>query len=502
MSALTEIFVGTVWMVAARWLIRAVGLISTVILARLLVPADFGVVAMAMFVVGLIEVFSETGLVYYLIRHPDPQRSHFDTVWSLRLLVGLGLGLVMVLLAPAGAAFFDQPLVQPTIQALALRPLLAGLENPGIILFRKNMMFNKDFEFLVLNKLVSFVVTVTAAVLLHNHWSLVIGIVAGGVTSTIQSYRMHPYRPRLDLSQTGAVWSYSFWILFQHILVFLNQHIDEVIVGRFKSTSAMGYYTVAADVAASPIQEIGTPLSRVLFSGIARIADQPEQLTRTMGRVLSIMAAITLAVSTGMALVARDFVPVVLGSQWLAAIPLVQILALAAGLQVLAQPVTVVLNSTGRSRQAAVLTLIRLLLLVAAMLVAARWAEIEQIALARAGVSAVTLVIALSIYARLLELRLLSVWANLLRPILASLSMAGAVVLVQALAPELPALRLLLAVAAGAASYLLALLGLWRLAGRPDGFESDVLAALARQLHRLHQRGRPDPTTKPPEPQG
>lgn len=190
MSINRSILTGAIWVVAARWGIRGIGLISTLILVRLLTPADFGVVAMAMIVVGMVEVFGETGLVLYVIRHPDPKDDHFNTVWTLRLIVGLVLAAVLFLGAEQGAIFFNEPAIEPAIQLLALRPLMLGLENPGILWFRKNMEFNRDFEFLVLNKIVAFVVTIALAYWLRNYWALVFGILTGGLAALLQSYRM------------------------------------------------------------------------------------------------------------------------------------------------------------------------------------------------------------------------------------------------------------------------------------------------------------------------
>ena len=486
MSVLRDIFSGTLWVIAARWLIRGIGLISTIFLARLLTPADFGVVAMATLAIGLLQVFGDTGMVMFIIRHPDPQRRHFDTVWTLRIIVGLVIALAMLLVAPWAAGFFHEPRITAVIRILALQPLLMGLENPGIIWFRKNMVFSKDFEFLVLNKIVSFVLTIGLALTLRNYWALVIGILIGSVTSTLQSFRMHPYRPRLDLSEVRAMWAFSFWILAQNVLGFLNARVDELIVGRIKSTTMMGYYNIAADVASSPVQEIILPLSRVLFPGIAQLAHQKEALAATFEKVVASVVIVVLSVSIGIALVAADFVAVFLGDRWLPIIPLVRILAVATGILALGQPFLILLNVTDRSRTAATLSLVRQMLLMAAMVPAAIYADLQAVALARAGATLAVLALTLAVTSGLVRMNL---W-NLLRPVLAAVAMCGGVMLVQALSPDLPWLRLVLGVATGAMTYGGTLLVLWLVAGRPAGVESDMLAALTTRLTGLCRQPR------------
>jgi O-antigen/teichoic acid export membrane protein len=346
------------------------------------------------------------------------------------------------------------------------------------------MVFSKDFEFLVLNKIVSFVVTVGLAAALGNYWALVIGILTGSITSTLQSFRMHPYRPRLDLSEVRAMWAFSFWILVQNVLGFLNTRVDELIVGRIKSTTMMGYYNIAADIASSPVQEIILPLSRVLFPGIAQLAHQKEALAATFEKVVASVVIVVLSVSVGIALVAGDFVTVFLGARWLPIIPLVQILAIATGILVLGQPFLILLNVTDRSRTAATLSLVRQMLLMAAMVPAALYSDLQAVALARTGATVVVLALTLAVTFRLVRM---NVW-NLLRPVLAAVAMCGGVILVQALSPDLPGLRLVLGVVTGAVTYGGTLVALWYVAGRPASVESDMLAMLTSRLTGLRRQ--------------
>src|ERR1043165_9830156 len=112
---------GSALMIAMRWTTRLLGLISTLILVRLLTPDDFGVVAMAMVIVGLLEVFTHTSVDLALIRDRDPSRAHYDTAWTLEILQALALAAVLVVVAPWSARFFADERVTLVIYALALR---------------------------------------------------------------------------------------------------------------------------------------------------------------------------------------------------------------------------------------------------------------------------------------------------------------------------------------------------------------------------------------------
>jgi len=488
MSPLREMFSGTLWVVAARWGIRGIGLVSTVVLARLLTPHDFGVVALAMLVVGMIEVLSDTGMVVYIIRHPDPQRSHFDTVFTMRLIVGVLLAAVIYLAAPWGAAFFSEPEIETAIRILALRPLLYGLENPGIIWFRKNMRFSKDFEFMVLNKAVTFVVTVTAAVILRNHWALVIGILAGGVIATLQSYPMHPFRPRLSLAEVRHMWGFSAWMLLVNLLEFANNKLDEIIIGRVRSTTEMGYYNVGSDVAATPVQEIVYPMTRVWIPAFAKLAHNPVALAHTYRWVISAVGILALSVSVGLALVARDFAYVVLGPTWMPAVPVIQILAIAAGMAAMTLPLTSVLGATGDPRVVVGLALVRTVLLLATMVPAAIWYGLPEVALGRAVSTAIALVVSLLVFERVVKLAPLTLIRGMVRPLVAALAMSGVVLLVQEVVPAIAFVRLVACAAAGAVTFVAALLGLWVIAGRPPSVEHDAVVLLGGYLRALRSR--------------
>lgn len=484
-SPLREIFSGTIWVVAARWGIRCIGLVNTVVLARLLTPHDFGIVALAMLVVGIIEVFGDTGLVTFIIRHPDPQRSHFDTVWTLRMMLGAALATAIFLAAPWGAAFFHEPDIEAAIQWLALRPLLFGLENPGIIWFRKNMKFSKDFEFLVLNKLVAFMVAVGGAVILGTYWALVIAILAGAVVSTLQSYRMHPYRPRLSLAEVGVVWRFSSWMLVVNLLEFINTKVDEILIGRVRSTTEMGYYNVGADVAAAPVQEVVYPMTRVWLPGFAKLTHDPAALERTFRWIISAVAIVALSISVGSALVARDFTYIVLGATWLPAVPVIQILAVAAGMAAMYMPLGSVLAAAHDPRISVALVLMRTVLLIAAILPAALWYGLSEVAMGRALATTISFLVAALVFERIVKVAPFTVIRAMLRPLLAASVMSVAVLAIQHVSPDIAAVRLLLSMAVGAASFGASLIGIWMLAGQPDSVERDALTWLAGRWRLL-----------------
>ena len=132
---------GAAWMVAMRWSIRGIGIVSVVILARLLAPDDFGILAMAMIVVGFFGILTETYMDLALIRDAGATRSHYDTAWTLGVLQGMGVAAVVILIASPASSYFNDSRVELVIQVLALGIFIQGFENIGVVAFRKELDF-------------------------------------------------------------------------------------------------------------------------------------------------------------------------------------------------------------------------------------------------------------------------------------------------------------------------------------------------------------------------
>lgn len=485
MSIQRAIVKGTAWLVAARWLVRGIGFVSTIILARLLVPADFGLVALAMMLTGLIGVLGETGLMYYLIRETNPERSHFDTVWTLQTLFGAGLMVAVLALAPLFQHWTDKPDLALTMQLLSVTLLLQGAHNPGVVWFRKNMEFGRDFLTILFPKIAGFVTTLSLAYAWRSHWALICGILASNVMFFAQSYVMHPFRPRISLARVRDVWSFSIWSLVHAIFEYLAEQIDTLILGRFKSSRAVGLYHVAYDVAGSPLVELSQPLSRVLMPAYVKIQDDAAELARVFNRVFSGLALLAFAIGAGAALVAEDAVLVILGPQWAESAPLMQILAPSCGAFALIFPLYTFLISMGRPKLAAYITIAQVILLAAVLTPLAMHYDLREVAIGRLAVVNLLLVGSLAIFARVAHLSAGTILASLWRPALAALVMSAAVASVEVATSDwLPVLRLIASIATGASAFIATVLAAWALAGRPETIERDLLAIAWRAAGR------------------
>ncbi|BAP87981.1 polysaccharide biosynthesis protein [Burkholderiales bacterium GJ-E10] len=319
---------GAAWMVLFKLLERSLGAISTLILVRLLAPKDFGIVAMATSFIAMAELLSAFGFDVALIQKQDAPEEHYHTAWTLNALMGLAITVAMVVLAKPVAAFYKEPGLFWVVLALALGPAITGCENVGVLAFRKELNFRREFRFQISRKLAGFSVVVPLAFWLHSYWALVAGTLAGKLAGTVMSYRIHPFRPRFSLASAGTLFHFSKWLLLSNFFGFLKMRASDFLIGRLQGPGMLGLYNVSAEFANLPTTELGAPINRVLLPGFARIGNDTAALSSAYINAIGFVAMIVVPAAAGIFSVANFLVPVILGAKWAGAAPLLKLLAL------------------------------------------------------------------------------------------------------------------------------------------------------------------------------
>ena len=164
---------GAGWMISLRWVSRIIGLVSVTILARLLLPEDYGLIAYAMVFLSILEELSRFSFQTVLIRDQDAPKEMYDTVWTFEVIKGLAISTILVVGAKPVAAFFNEPQVEGILYWIAIIPTLIGFGNIGIVDFQKYLELHKSFYLNVIVQFGGTIVTVILAFVLRNYWALV-----------------------------------------------------------------------------------------------------------------------------------------------------------------------------------------------------------------------------------------------------------------------------------------------------------------------------------------
>ena len=479
-----HLLIGSAWMIGARWAMRLIGLVSTMILARLLAPEDFGLIAMVMLAYGLLETISYAGVDLALMRPGSDTREHYDTAWTVQILQGCFIAALMLLASPWIASYFSEPRLVQVIYFVAPRAVIDCLQNIGVVAFRKDLDFAKEFRFTLYNKLLNFCFVVAAALWLRNYWALVLGALTASCIGVATSYVMHPYRPRLSLKRIADIWSFSQWLIIARIGSFLNRKCDGFIVGGMVGTTAMGNYHVASELATLPSNELVMPIRRAMFPSLSKMSGQPDAFREAVLSSYSAVAAMCLFVGFCLMSVAPEFVAMVLGQRWIGAVPIIKWLALYGSFSALVLLLEVPLWVSGKTNLTAAQTWIELALVAPITWFAVqRGFGVEGVAAARACIAVTMVPLMMMLTARSGSVSFLNLTSALWRPLVAALVMA----LAAAYVPTVFGSALITLIVKGSLClviYPLMLVGLWGLVGRPQGFESAALAQLKKALRR------------------
>jgi lipopolysaccharide exporter len=482
---------GTGWTVGWRAVTRGLGFVSTLVLARILVPADFGLVALAMSFSRGIDILADLGVQDALIRQPNPNRNAYDTAFTINAIRGLITATIITASAYPFAVFFGEPRLTNVVHALALAVVLDALENIGVSDFRRHMMFRREFQLTIYPRLAQVIVTIAFALVWKNYWALVAGILTARIMQTTASYIMHPYRPRLSLRGWHDIFAFSFWTWLIGMARMIRGRAVTMIVGGILNPTMLGIYTVGAEIATLPETELIAPLCRVCFASFAAANRSNVNVAETYLRIVASALIIALPASIGISSIAAPLVTLAFGAKWIEATPIIQILA-AAGVFTVIGRISLTLFSAFAYLRSLFWIAVVMSAVQCALLVPFVW--YDGIIGAAIAVALATLV-EQAIYAVIAFHRFAIRPFGLIRLCWRCLS-ASAVMIAYLLIADLgwtdgaekldsSAHQLLLTAGTGAIVYTIVLLGLWLASGRPAGPETDMLAIVRRSTARL-----------------
>lgn len=475
---------GALWMILARLSDRSLGFVSTIILVRLLAPADFGLVAMAMSVIAVCELFGQVGFDIALIQNPRTTRSHYDTAWTFSVILAVVTAITLVLLAAPAARFYGDARLALIIQALAIGSFISGFENIGVVAFRKELHFNKEFYFIFGKKLIGFLVTTSLAIALRNYWALIGGIIVSKLAAVVLSYYVQEYRPRWSLEARHDLFHFSKWLVFSNLGNVLNGRAADFIVGKIAGAHSLGVFNVSYELSNLPTSELVAPINRAVYPGYARKSGDNEVLKKGYLDVLGMIAAFGVPAAVGIAATSGWLVPLVLGQQWNEAIPLVAILAFYGILAAMKSNAHYVYLALGRPHVATYLGIAQMSLLLPALIVLSMTYGVLGAAYAYLLSQAAFTPISLSVLFKVVGVTAREITYLLWRPALSAVLMFAIIRLFASVLPIEPHDNLIVLqhflaiVASGAVVYTSCLYFLWTLSARPVGAETQILGAV------------------------
>jgi lipopolysaccharide exporter len=482
-----QVISSSLWMVAWRWSARVIGLVTTVILARLLFPEDFGIVAIAGIVAAFFTMMIDLGTDSYLIRHEAPDRDDYDTAWTLRLVVMSMSAVGIFLAAQPGANFFDDPRLVNLIRLFAVVGFLSGFTNIGMTMYRRNLQFREIAIIGITQRLSATATTLVLAFWLKNYWAIVLGESVFALVGLVLSYTWHPYRPRINFSRVHQQWEFSKWILVRNLGTVLRSQGDGLIIAKFFGVDLMGIFTMASRLASLPTLQLIKPVMAPIFSGLAKKQDDRDVFVASVLKVIGAVAFLTFPAATLFAALDEPLVYLILGGRWDAVVPLVVPLIFTLVLGVLGGPIGTALTIEGRVKLLAVLNWIAAIVVLLAMLLIAQWRDLELLLWVRLALAVFMFVITCHYFQAILGVSVKALFSSIYRPALASLVMALIIHSVTIVSNS-AWIMIIAGVVLGGVSYILMSGLLWRLAGSPDSGEALLVRKLGKVVAGISNR--------------
>ncbi len=480
---------GAFWLSAARMVVNGLSAGSMIVLAWFLMPADFGLVAIASTIAIISVAVLDLSLNQMLIRHEGPTEEHYDTAWTLNVLRGLILAIGLAAIAHPAAVFYGDLRLVDLVWALAAGQLVQSASNPRRSILPRNLVFWHEVTLSLAEKFVNVIAAVGFAIVYQSYWAIAVGTIAGNVTFFLLSYIVYPKIPRPRFVHAREFFSFGVWTTGIRITEVLSFRFEFLLIGRVLSPAMVGFYSMGANLAAMPSRELSLPLMKAVFPGLSRIKKNPERLTRGYETTQSGVMLIALPLGFGAGLLAQPVIPLLLGERWLPIIPILQILGPAIALNSLATMVQPLGMSLNRNKRLFVRNLQMLVVRVAVIGTGLWLGGLYGVVWGRALCGVIGTFANMLLVREFIGLTIRRQFMTNLRPIVGVVIMSGAVLGVQAVFPGdqslLSQLGLIsVTIGCGALVYPLIVFGLWRLAGKPDTAERTLLGFGKKLLRR------------------
>jgi O-antigen/teichoic acid export membrane protein len=327
---------------------------TTIVLARLLTPQDFGLQGMVVAFTGFLALFRDAGLGAATVQRAEVSQEQISTLFWVNSAVGVLLAAICAGLAPVMVSFYHEPRLYWVAIVSAGGFIFSGLAAQHQALLQRGMRFVTASKIDVLSLAASSATGIVMALLGCGYWSLVGMAVAGSVVSAAAVWLAVPWFPGPPRRRSGvrSMLHFGWKATCNNLVVFFAWNAEKILLGRFWGADALGLYGRAYQLVTMPVQQLNSAVTGVAFPALSRIQHDTERLARSFLRGFSLLVSLTVPITISCALFAEELVRIVLGAKWMEAAPIFRLLAPVAVVFALANPLSWLVMSTGRAGRA------------------------------------------------------------------------------------------------------------------------------------------------------
>ena len=328
-------------------------LASTVVLARMLTPDDYGIMGMVLSFVALAALFKDLGLSSAAIQKADLTVDQQSNLFWVNAAFGSALTVIFALAAPLVAWFYGHPELLGVSWVLSLTFVIGGLSAQHNAMLVRHMHFGRQGGVNIASIVVTFAVSFILAHLGYRFWALAWGHVAGATTRTLLIWQLSPFVPGSWKNGAGTMSMIRFGVNVTgfNLVNYFSRNLDNILIGKFVGAEALGLYGRAYQLMLFPIINLRGPIEAVTYPALCRLQDNPADWRRYYMQTLRILAFLTMPLVAWLFLVSEQLILFLLGEQWVGVVPLFRILAVVGFIQPCLSMVGSVMLSLGFTRR-------------------------------------------------------------------------------------------------------------------------------------------------------
>lgn len=321
---------GVIWTAFFNGLQYLIQFGSSIALARILFPKDFGIMGLALIVIQFGRRFTDYGFTMVLVKQKELKKEHKDTVFLTNLGIMTTVALVIYLAAPYAARFFNSDVLAPVLMVLGLDFILKALSGVPLAILRRKMRFRQLETVGTISQFIDSLSSVGFAIAGFGVWSLVFGVLCGSLSKVFLAFIYSPYIPGFGFRKWALkdVYSFGVWYSFDNFLGYFIQNVDYFFIGKFLGTAQLGFYERAFNLMSMPKKKIARRINTVLFSTYSRLQDNKEQLIHAFLRMVSHISIIVYPLMIWMFFAAPSFITVLYGPKWTHSIYPLQVMSI------------------------------------------------------------------------------------------------------------------------------------------------------------------------------
>ncbi|MFZ3091563.1 MAG: lipopolysaccharide biosynthesis protein [Nitrospirota bacterium] len=317
---------GSKWVLISTILSKSFQFLTTIILARLLLPADFGIIAISQIIIGIVSLFQDMGMTQALIQKKENIEESADTVFLFNIFWSLILYIAVFIAAPYISSFFKNNETVIVLRVVCLSFLFQPFNIISNALMKKEFYFKRLFNITLWPIILSSLASIILAYFGFGVWALVLGILIGNLLITVLGWLGISWRPafKFNIGIAKELLNLGGAISTQNVIIWFENTFDDILVGRWLGTPLLGVYRLGFNIAVIPATQIAGPINDVVYSTFVKLQDNKAELKRFFLYIIKYISLITFPIGAFLFTASGIFITTVLGDKWSEAVPVVQ----------------------------------------------------------------------------------------------------------------------------------------------------------------------------------